>query len=252
MGLRHHASYQGSREKGRKPPQATRSDSIRATKAVSKAGISQKGVVQCSYYLFWFLGGVRLKPPDNHPSFLPAPWTPLEHINSHLFLWERGVSLDCTKKHPVVNPIKTMLKHPLSKLDDTSDWFSEFSVYPNNLKHLLKTGCWAPAPDFLAQKVREMQPSSKWCWCCWAGDHTLRSSNPGQAFILQIRQGKPKAWSDWAQGTEWVKEVSIPVPLSCLTVQGASHHRTAHKNLMKGIQRMSLSINKDPWCLILI
>lgn len=64
----------------------------------------------------------------------------------------------------MANPIKTVLKYPVSKLDDTSEWFSEFSVYLNHLKHVLKTGCWALAPEFLAQEVekgREMQPTSQ-------------------------------------------------------------------------------------------
>lgn len=46
----------------------------------------------------------------------------------------------------MAKPIKTVLKNPISKLDDTSKWFSNFNIYQNHLKYLLKNRLLVPTP----------------------------------------------------------------------------------------------------------
>lgn len=81
---------------------------------------------------------------------------------------------------------------------------------------------------------------------------TLRAMNLGQALILKMKQGIRKGTCFGQRHRVSAREVRTPVHLSHLTVEGTSHHLTAHTGLTKGIPRMSLSINKDPWCLILM
>lgn len=44
----------------------------------------------------------------------------------------------------MAKPIKTMLKNPISKLEDILEWFSKFSMYQNHLKYSLKSRLLGP------------------------------------------------------------------------------------------------------------
>lgn len=46
----------------------------------------------------------------------------------------------------MANPIKTMLKNAISKLEDILKWVSKFSMYQNRLKYSLKNRLLGPTP----------------------------------------------------------------------------------------------------------